>query len=246
VLDLAIALPPVPFIEPGVDARIEPPARQQRASEAFVFHKFGSRAIDSPYGPGYVTGMALSNAEKQARFRDRNVVLLTGDARAIAGKLIDMDDQGKLRRIARYVNDHLRHPDRDAIEKDIALGWIGMDSLNGRLSKTAALKRYRESEPKFDGSWRVEAIAKDGKRWINGVRLASREEAEVYVKAHVPYDFKKAGYVTAEIVRDGAESNCSITRKQKGGRSYLNFGEGECGLLHWRSGRETIRYVRRR
>ena len=45
--------------------------------------------------------MALSNAEKQARFRDRNVVLLTGDAQAIAGKLIDMDDQGKLRKIAR-------------------------------------------------------------------------------------------------------------------------------------------------
>jgi len=53
---------------------------------------------------------------------------------------------------------------------------------------------------------------------LAAVRLASREEAEVYVKNHVPYDFEKAGYVTAEIVRDGAESNCSITRKQKGGR----------------------------
>jgi len=190
--------------------------------------------------------MALSNAEKQARFRDRNVVLLTGDAQTVAGKLIAMDNQGKLRRIARYVNDHLRHPDRDAIEKDIALGRIGMDSLNGRLSKTVALKRYRESEPKSDGSWRVEAITKDSKRWVNGVRLASREEAEVYVKAHVPYDLEKAGYVTAEIVRDGAESNCSITRKQKGGRSYLNFLEGECGLLHWHSGRKTIHHVRQK
>jgi hypothetical protein len=55
--------------------------------------------------------MALRNAVKQARFRDRNVVVLTDDARYIAAKLIDMADQGKLRRIARYVNDHLRHPD---------------------------------------------------------------------------------------------------------------------------------------
>jgi hypothetical protein len=187
--------------------------------------------------------MALSNAEKQARFRDRNVVLLTGDAQAIAGKLIDMDDQGKLRKIARYVNDHLRHPDRDPTERAIALGLVGMDGLNGRLSKTAALKRYREGKPKPDGSWCIEAITKDGKRWINGVRLASREEAEVYVKAHVPYDLEKAGYVTAEIVRDGAEPNCSITRKRKGGHSYLNFGEGECVLLHWHSGRKTIHHV---
>jgi hypothetical protein len=192
--------------------------------------------------------MALSNAEKQARFRDRNVVLLTGDAQAIAGRLIDLVDRGKLRRIAHYVNDHLRHPDRDATERAIALGQVGYDSLNGPLGKTAALRRYREGESK-SGSWRVEAITKDGKRWTNGVRLASREEAEVYAKFHVPYnlekDLKKAGYVTTEIMRDGAEPNCLITRKRKGGRTYLNFGDGECGLLHWHSDRETIHHVRR-
>ena len=62
--------------------------------------------------------------------------------RSIASKLIDMEDQNKLRRISRYVNDHLRHPDRDPIEKAIALGMMGTVSLNGPLSKTAALKRY--------------------------------------------------------------------------------------------------------
>jgi hypothetical protein len=55
--------------------------------------------------------MAPSNAEKQARWRERNVVALTDDARIITSKLIDMDDQAKLRRIAGSINDHLKHPD---------------------------------------------------------------------------------------------------------------------------------------
>jgi hypothetical protein len=124
--------------------------------------------------------MAISNAEKQARFRDRNVVLLTADARDIAAKLIEMGDQAKLRKVARLVNDHLRHPDRDGTERAIALGRVGMDGLNGRLSKTEALRRYK-NPPRPDGSWRVEAVTEDGRCWTNGVRLGSREEAEVYV-----------------------------------------------------------------
>jgi hypothetical protein len=51
--------------------------------------------------------MALSNAEKQARFRNRNVLLLTGDARDIAAKLIEMVDQKKLRMVVSHLNDHL-------------------------------------------------------------------------------------------------------------------------------------------
>ena len=55
--------------------------------------------------------MPLSNAEKQRAFRERNVVVLTADARAIAGMLIDMADQSKLKKIARFISDHLKHPD---------------------------------------------------------------------------------------------------------------------------------------
>jgi hypothetical protein len=182
--------------------------------------------------------MALSNAEKQSRFRDRNVVVLTDDARGIAQKLIAIGDQNKLRRIARYVNDHLRHPDRGHWEKAIALGSVVVPGLNGPLSKTAALKYYRE--PKPDHSWRVEAITKDGRRWINGVRLGTREEVEAYIESHVRFELDNAGYVTAEIVRDETKPNCDVIRKRKGGRVYLGFREGECVLQHWRSGRKTI------
>jgi len=51
--------------------------------------------------------MALTNAEKQERWRKRNQVVLTDSARHIAAKLIAMDDEAKLRKIASYVNDHL-------------------------------------------------------------------------------------------------------------------------------------------
>jgi hypothetical protein len=59
---------------------------------------------------GYVikeVSMALTNAEKQERWRKRNQVVLTDSAKRIAAKLIAMDDEAKLRKIANYVNDHL-------------------------------------------------------------------------------------------------------------------------------------------
>jgi hypothetical protein len=39
--------------------------------------------------------MALTNAQKQARWRERNVIVLTDDPDAIAEKLMDMEDQAK-------------------------------------------------------------------------------------------------------------------------------------------------------
>jgi hypothetical protein len=60
--------------------------------------------------------MPLTNAEKQARWRDRNVIVLTRDAPEIAGLLIDQitdhdelnDIVKKLRKVASFGDDHLR------------------------------------------------------------------------------------------------------------------------------------------
>jgi hypothetical protein len=177
--------------------------------------------------------MAMSNAEKQARFRDRNVVHLTAAADDIAAKLIAMDDQNKLRKVVRYVKDHLRHPDRDATERAIALGLVGMNDLDGPLSKTEMLKRHRSPELKPDHSWRVEASTQDGKRWQNGVRLETKKEAEAYIEAHVRYDLEKHGYVTAKIVRCDDEANCSVIRRSRKGRPTLVFPDGQCTILRW-------------
>src|SRR4051812_21288007 len=90
--------------------------------------------------------MALSNAQKQSRWRERNQVVLSEDARTIAAMLIGMEDQAKLKRIARYVNDHIKHPDRSPLERHIALGNAGYSGLNGPLSKTAALARAKAEQ----------------------------------------------------------------------------------------------------
>jgi hypothetical protein len=175
--------------------------------------------------------MALTNAEKQQRWRERNQVVLTDRAETIAERLIDMEDQAKLRKISRFINDHLKHPDRDPTERAIALGRAGMNGLNGRLSKRGALERYRAAPQGH--CWRVEAITRDGKRWSNGVRLDTKEEAEVYAEAHARYDLENDGYVTSEILRCDEPSNCSITRARAKGRPTLNFPDGQCVILNW-------------
>jgi hypothetical protein len=178
--------------------------------------------------------MALSNAEKQARWRERNQVVLTEHARVIAEKLIDMEDQAKLRKIARFINDHLKHPDRTPEERGIALGRIGVSGPNGPLGKRAALEYVRNPPPPQKHSWLVEAVTKNGKRWRNGVRLRTKEEAEVYVEAFARFNLEKAGYIAGRVVRsDDEPNNCSIIRTHKRGRPNLVFQDGQCVLLHW-------------
>ena len=162
-------------------------------------------------------------------------MVLTWDAEEIAGKLMDMEDQGKLRKIVSYLKDHLKHPDRTWEEKEIALGRMGMNSLNGPLTKRQALEAVRKpSSPPQRHSWLVEATTKDGRRWRNGVRLGTKGEAEVYVESYVPFDLEKAGYASAGIIRsDGDEANCFITRRRKGGRPTFSFEDGQCVLQEW-------------
>jgi hypothetical protein len=175
--------------------------------------------------------MALSNAQKQARWRERNVAVLTTDAREIASQLIEMEDQAKLKKIAAYINDHLKHPDRDQTERHIALGFMRLSGLNGPLSKTAALAQHRE--PPQQHSWSVEAVAADGMRWANGVRLGTEEEARVYADRYAYFEIE--GYVTGDIIRcDGEQPLNQIMRSQKGARPVLGFTHGTCGSLNWR------------
>jgi hypothetical protein len=51
--------------------------------------------------------MPLTSAEKQARYRARNIVLLTADAHAIADKLLEMEDQAKLIQVMALLKDRL-------------------------------------------------------------------------------------------------------------------------------------------
>jgi hypothetical protein len=52
--------------------------------------------------------MALTNAQKQARWRKRNQVILTARAEDIAKKLIGMADQAKLRQVYRLLGKQVK------------------------------------------------------------------------------------------------------------------------------------------
>ena len=175
------------------------------------------------------------NAQKQQRWRDRNVVVLTGRAAAIAERLIEMSDQKKLKKVAAFINDHLRHPDRTPDERSIALGRGQLVGLNGPLSKTAAIAELRESGPVLTSSWLVEPITKDGQRWTNGVRLGTKAEAEAYRDHHACFELEADGYVTADICQDEVPPNCCVTRARRGGRTTLVYPDGGCEWLHWRA-----------
>src|SRR5262252_7826638 len=104
-----------------------------------ISQRFGSQwppiKDNSGHGHDYVTGradMALTNAEKQRRFRDRNVIVLTDRAEEIAEKLIDMEDQATLRKVARLVGNHLKNPNRSLDERNIDLGRVQIQGANGR------------------------------------------------------------------------------------------------------------------
>ena len=56
--------------------------------------------------------MALTNAEKQRRWKERNVVVLTWDAPDIAEKMMNLD-QAVLSEVVGYLKDHLKHPARE-------------------------------------------------------------------------------------------------------------------------------------
>lgn len=182
--------------------------------------------------------MALTNAEKQRRWKQRNWVVLTWDAEDVAEKLMGMEDQGKLRKIVSYLKDHLKHPDRTSEERAIVFGRAGKVSLNGPLTKRQALEAVRNPSPPQGYSWLVEATTKDGKRWRNGVRLETKEEAEVYVEQFGRSDLEKGegepSYQTSRIIRsDSDEVNCSIIRKRKGDGPTLIFHDGHGHAAEW-------------
>jgi hypothetical protein len=171
--------------------------------------------------------MALSNAQKQARWRERNMISLADSAANIALRLMEMDDQDKLREIAKFINDHLKHPGRTPLQRGVALGQMKIEAADGqRLGKKAALA----SLP--DHAYRVEVTTADGQRWGNGVRLATVEQAQLYADHHARQDLE--GYVTSDIIKcEGEDPSHTITKGPEG--VDLGFKHGVCGSLKWRA-----------
>jgi hypothetical protein len=79
--------------------------------------------------------------------------------------------------------------------------------------------------------WRVEAAGMR-KRWGNGVRLGTRAEAEAYGEFHARHEVKD--FERFEVVHcPDEQANCSVIRRQRGGRTTLLFPDGGCTLTNW-------------
>jgi hypothetical protein len=89
--------------------------------------------------------------------------------------------------------------------------------------------------PPQEFSWAVIATTKDGKRWQNGVRFHTHEQAEQYCEVHVQQNYGpkgREGYVTTtSIIRSDDRPRNSIFRHR--GRPTLGFTDGECHHLSW-------------
>jgi hypothetical protein len=73
--------------------------------------------------------MALTNAEKQALWRKRYQIVLTRCAEEIAAKLIGMKDQAKLRKIYKFVGNHLKNSNRSSLERPARRRLTGIKGL---------------------------------------------------------------------------------------------------------------------
>jgi hypothetical protein len=98
--------------------------------------------------------MALSNAEKQARWRKRNFVSLTADAREIVRKLTTMDDRVKLALVVTLLNQRFNPKDGRCkfVKDDGGRGKSGIprgrkDEVGDCVARAIAIatqKPYRE------------------------------------------------------------------------------------------------------
>jgi hypothetical protein len=86
-------------------------------------------------------------------------------------------------------------------------------------------------------SWKVEVIAKDGKRYGNSVRLATQDEADAF-RANASFDLmrEKGIIVTAtEVIPCGDAPSGAFMKRGRNGHftGRLSFMHGTCGTLEW-------------
>jgi hypothetical protein len=155
--------------------------------------------------------MALSNAEKQARWRERNIIKLTDHSVDIAEKLLAMD-RDKLVVILETIKERMSAP----------------LAIKAPRSRAAADRECQQAEC----SYAVQVVGFDGTRLGNGVRLPTKEQAELYANT-VPSQIKRDSYVTAEVVQCN-EPPLNSMYVDRYRRSRLTFAHGTCGSLDWR------------
>jgi hypothetical protein len=106
--------------------------------------------------------------------------------------------------------------------------------------EAAEAEREAASTPTNVKSWRVEVLAKDGRWFENGIRLATEEEIDVYRFLHVGQDFWKTFDkfpvvpVATFTFRSADEPNVRFHRKKNGKLTpTIEFPHGGCVWFGW-------------
>jgi hypothetical protein len=114
------------------------------------------------------------------------------------------------------------------------------DFVRARLDGSAAPALVAEASPANAKSWRVEVVAKDGRRFKNGVRLETEEDADIYRFVHVGHDFwdmyhrQHAVPVATYTFPSADEPTAAYVRRKNGKLTYtLRFLHGTCGTFPW-------------
>ena len=117
--------------------------------------------------------MTMAMAEAIARAREAHVGWcaarnITARAEDIAEKLMEMEDQAKLRKIHRWIGNHLKNPKRSLTERHVDLGRLGIGTPRGNkgakraAAEAAEILRLRaEQEAQMIEEDRRIAVVKD-------------------------------------------------------------------------------------
>jgi hypothetical protein len=118
--------------------------------------------------------MALTNAQKQARWRERNVITLTARAEDIAEKLMEMGDLTKLRKIHRWIGNHLKNPKRSLTERLVDLGKLSLGTPRGNKGRKRVAAEAAEIvrlQAEAEAEWKaVDAAYKGERDYLRGIR----------------------------------------------------------------------------
>jgi hypothetical protein len=146
---------------------------------------------------------------------------LDDHAMDIAEKLIEMEDQKKLSKISKLINDHLKHPERTPFQRSAALGRTGIEHADGRRFTKADLAQIH--------CWRVEGLDASDQRWGNGVRLDTEHEAKLYADYLARED-----NMTTHVIRVPGEPALNTVTMNDDGSASIGFVHGTCGSLQWK------------
>jgi hypothetical protein len=117
--------------------------------------------------------------------------------------------------------------DRLVIILELIDGHMKEPFPNIPRTKAAAAKALHS-----DCSYAVQIVGLDGTRQGNGVRVGTREQAQLYADS-VPNHFERDSYATAEVIACNEPPLNSIYLDRYR-RAIVTFAHGTCGGLEWR------------